>query len=70
MRTLRLRPNLPTVAVLAAAAFASAIALRADDQPPAAAKPQLAKEMIGTWALAGTPERDLTPRLFRAYSTR
>jgi hypothetical protein len=31
--------------------------LRADDQPSATAKKQLAKEMIGTWALAGTPDK-------------
>jgi hypothetical protein len=43
---------------------ATAVRLRADDEkrPEAEAKPsQLAKDLIGTWALAGTPDKPEEP---------
>jgi hypothetical protein len=44
--------------VIGALALTSAPAARlgADDQPKPAAKPDLAKELIGTWVLVGTPD--------------
>jgi hypothetical protein len=56
MSKLMPRPNLPKVAVLIATALTCVVALQANGQLPATAKKELAKEMIGTWALAGTPD--------------
>jgi hypothetical protein len=49
-----------TAALLASAAVLSA---GADDRPPKgkAAPARLAKELIGTWVLAGTPDKDGAP---------
>jgi glucose dehydrogenase len=56
MSKLMPRPNLTNLAVLIATALTCVVVLQANGQLPATTKKELAKEMIGTWALAGTPD--------------
>jgi hypothetical protein len=55
MSTISLRPNLSKAAIIPTVALAWIAVLHASGQPPASTKKELAKEMIGTWLLAGTP---------------
>jgi hypothetical protein len=61
MSKLTLHCNLPKAAALMAVVLVSFALLRADDKRPSAAQPQLAKDLIGTWVLVGTPDKVGTP---------
>jgi hypothetical protein len=59
MITLTRFPKGPSAAALIATVLVCALAVRADDSPRKDAKENttLAKKMISTWALAGTPDK-------------